>query len=678
MIDPSQNTEIRLCKVPFASSAAAHLRHPLNLVCLGYVLLFLFAPTLVAQIPSTSQLKSESITPQAQTIRTMDQVLQRRGSVTFRDTPIAEVLLTLGQQWNVNIVSGADITGTVSGSFREAPLREILDSLLNVNGYGYRQNGGSLLILKQEEIGPNNPNFRVETMSLPRDLSGRALEEVLGALKVFSTTNGGQLHAVPSNNTIVAHDTPEKIDQMRQMLKNLTGTPSGAFGVGPSLQALGSNPAGMSAALPEFEIMTLRPQYISAAELAKGVEMVIGAQGTFVTIEGEEALVVSGHSETIRRATHVMAQLDRARPQVRITAYIYDVAIGESEQSGIDWSSRFMGQSLDANGIPRDTLRNDSGLLTRNQPAALVGNSVPLGSTTTTAAAAAGATGPQWVFRTLSNNFELNTVIQALDETKGAKLLADPHVTVLDRHKATIDIITKVPIQQLTQTQQGGSIGTTAFEEAGVKLAVTPRIASDNTIQMIVTPEVSVLTGFSNGNPIIDARRSTTTVRIGNQQTLVIGGLRQKTMVETVRGIPGLMNIKYLGKLFRVHNTEMKESELIVFLQPEIIDFNTTGLPREEIALEQQKSNLSKIQVSCAGPHSPDCRDRNCPHHYPRARANRGMADDGFVNPVGYADSNAMLSSPAAPMQLQVTPMVEPASFISPIYPSEIQNYRVR
>ncbi len=102
------------------------------------------------------------------------------------------------------------------------------------------------------------------------------------------------------------------------------------------------------------------------------------------------------------------------------------------------------------------------------------------------------------------------------------------------------------------------------------------------------------------------------------------------------------------------------------------------GLPREEIALEQQKSNLSNIQVSCAGPHSPDCRDRNCPHHYPRARANRGMADDGFVNPVGYADSNTILPAPLAPRQLHVAPMVEPASFITPIYPSEIQNYRVR
>lgn len=639
-------------------------------------LLVCHSSTLDAQIPSTSQLKAESITPQAQTLRTMDQVLQRRGSVSFRDTAIAEVIYTLSQQWNVNIVAGADVTGTVSGAFRDAPLREILDSLLSVNGYGYRQNGGSLLVLKQSDIGPNNPNFRVETMTLPRDLNGEALKDVVSALKVFSSQSGGQLHAVPSNNTIVANDTPEKIEQMRQMLLSLTGIPAGNFAA-PQTQSPGPMISpGLVANTPELEIVTLRPQYISVAELTKGVEMVIGAQGSFVSIEGEEALVVSGHPETIRRATNVMAQLDRARPQVRITAYIYDVALGEAEQSGIDWSSRLMSQSLDANGIPRDVMRNDSGLLTRSQPTSVVPNAVPLGSTTTTATAAAGATGPQWVFRTLSNNFELNTVIQALDETKGAKLLADPHVTVLDRHKATIDIITKIPIQQLTQTQQGGSIGTTAFEEAGIKLAVTPRISSDNTIQMVVTPEVSVLTGFSNGNPIIDARRSTTTVRIGNQQTLVIGGLRQKTMVETVRGIPGLMKIKYIGRLFQAHNTEMKESELIVFLQPEIIDFCTTGLPREEAALELEKSKLSTVQMACSGPHTPDCRDRNCPHHYPRARVNRGMPDDGFVHPIGTFDAN--LSGYPDPLSQNAVAPSNANSAGNPIYPSEIMNSKVR
>jgi general secretion pathway protein D len=594
----------------------------------------------VAQIPSTTQLKPPTVgIPTSQSIRSMDHILQKQGSVSFRDTPIAEVIYTLSQQWGVNIIAGSDVSGSVSGSFKDAPLREILDSLLSVSGYGYRQNGSSLLVLRQDQIGPSNPNFRAETLLLPRDTSPDGMQDIVAALRVFSTKSGGQLQGIPANNTILAFDSPDKIEQMRQILQRLTGMQSATNGQLANSGALGmdANP-GMGFRTQDDDIVTLRPQYISVTELAKGVQLAIGNQGTFIPIEAEEALMVIGQPDAIRRVQQVLRQLDRPRAQVRITAYIYDISLGEEEQSGVDWSSRIMGAGLDANGIPRDVARSDSGLLTRVQPTSIVGNAVPLGSTTTTAAtgAAAAAGGPQWVFRSLSNNFELNTAIQALDETKGAKLLADPHVTVIDRQQASINIITKIPIQQLTQTQQGGSIGTTAFEEAGIKLTVTPRIASDRTIQMIVTPEVSTLTGYNNGNPIIDARRATTTVRVGNQHTLVIGGLRQKSAVETIRGVPGLMNIKYLGRLFRSHNTTMKESELIVFLQPEIVDDCVTGLPREEIALDNAKLELSRLPTSCLGPHTPDCRDRNCPYHHPRARTNRGHQDDGFVYPPGH------------------------------------------
>jgi general secretion pathway protein D len=613
---------------------------------------FVSLTSLHAQIPSTSELKAESVAPQAETMRTFDQILNRRGNVIFRDTPLPEVIYTLSQQWNINIVAGADVSGMVSGTFRDAPLRDILDSLLSVNGYGYRLNGNNLLVLKQEQIGPNNPNFRAETMLLPKNLSSDAMEEVISALRVFSTQQGGQLQAVPSTNMLMVYDTPDKIEQMRSMLQNLTQSRPvpGINAPGISANVGGPNNLKTSSPQGDDEIMTLRPQFVSIAEIAKGVEMAVGSQASFVTIDGEEALMVSGSSDVLRRASYVLTQLDRPRSQVRITAYIYDVSLGETERLGFDWSNQFMSQSLDSNGIPRNQIRNDSGLLTRAPPSSTVGVSTPVGAATGgsggggtgggaggVAATTAAATGPQWVFRTLSNNFELNTVLQALDETKGAKLLADPHVTVVDRQTASIDIVTKIPVQQLTQTQQGGAIGTTAFEEAGIKLQVIPRISADGTVQMQVTPEFSVLTGFnSDGNPLIDARRATTVVRIANQHTLVIGGLRQKSMVETVRGIPGLMNWKYVGRLFSSHNTEMRESELIVFLQPEIVDEYITGLPREQIALDQERIQLSRIPVSTMGTFVPDCRDPHCPSHHLRCRVNGGMPDQGFVMPAAF------------------------------------------
>jgi general secretion pathway protein D len=174
-----------------------------------------------------------------------------------------------------------------------------------------------------------------------------------------------------------------------------------------------------------------------------------------------------------------------------------------------------------------------------------------------------------------------------LSQAQNSRLLADPNVTVMENEPAVISIVTEIPYQQLTQTQQGGNIGTTAFREAGVKLEVTPQIADDGTIQMYVTPSFSRLTGYTPGDqpqPIIDKREARTTVRVANGQTLVIGGLRQRQEITDANGIPYLKDIKYIGALFRSKNTTYHESELLVFVRPEIVTPFFCGTPREQAA----------------------------------------------------------------------------------------------
>jgi hypothetical protein len=204
-------------------------------------------------------------------------------------------------------------------------------------------------------------------------------------------------------------------------------------------------------------------------------------------------------------------------------------------------------------------------------------------------------------FMNLSRNFDITATIEALCQSKDSQLLADPSVTVVDREPATIQVVTEIPYQQLTQTQQGGNIGTTAFREAGVTLRVVPHIANDGTVQMEVTPTFSRLTGFTNGQnpqPIIDKREAQTTVRVGERNWLVIGGLRQRTAVKDDRAIPGLTNIKYLGKLFRAHDYSFRESELIVFLMPEMITPVYAGREREQVVQGASQAWLDETPVA--------------------------------------------------------------------------------
>jgi general secretion pathway protein D len=167
--------------------------------------------------------------------------------------------------------------------------------------------------------------------------------------------------------------------------------------------------------------------------------------------------------------------------------------------------------------------------------------------------------------------------------------------------------VREIPIQQLTETQQGGSIGTTSFKEAGITLTVVPKIASDGTIAMDVSPEFSRLVGFdSNGQPIIDTRQAKSTLRVANRQTVVIGGLRQRDDIGEFNAIPYLGDMKLLGRLFRARDTTVRESELVVFIMPEIVSCAPELSCREKTTEDTIGCRLDRIPQAEGCP--PCCR----------------------------------------------------------------------
>jgi hypothetical protein len=186
-------------------------------------------------------------------------------------------------------------------------------------------------------------------------------------------------------------------------------------------------------------------------------------------------------------------------------------------------------------------------------------------------------------------------------------LLADPNVAVLDNEQAIFKSTREIPIQQLTETQQGGNIGTTAFKEAGITLTVIPKVASDGTIGMEVSPEFSRHVGFDPaGQPIFDKRQATTSLRVANRQTVVIGGLRQREDIGEFNGIPYLKDLKYVGRLFRSRTTNVRESELVVFLMPEIISYADEPNDRQRMVEDTINCRLNQIPEAEGCP--PCCR----------------------------------------------------------------------
>ncbi|MBI1314719.1 hypothetical protein GC176_25785 [bacterium] len=493
-------------------------------------------------------------------------ILERRGNLTLRDVTIVDALFALREQWKIDMVIADDVQGQVNATFTGASLREILDSLLLSRGYGYQIVGRSIVILPLNQLSALKPLFNPETIRLQH----ADPEEMLEVVDLLLSPQGKAL-PLPSSQSIMVLDYPDRMLLIRSRLQELdlaAGQMTRAVAEADQSKladadafAAASNSAGMV----ELDVRVFRPQFVKVQTLLPAVESLISRNGRVAVLENEDQVIVADRSDILDVIEEAVAALDQPRPQVRIWAMIYDCSIDDVERLGVNWRSAGFGRSRLPDGTPADQILLD---------------------TITAAAPAVGVPNGALALMSLGTNVDINAVINALKMSNQSRLLADPNVVVTNHEPAKISIVTEVPYQQLTQGLQGGSIGTTAFREAGVSLEVTPHIARDGTISMLVNPQFSVLTGYTETSkqPIIDRREAKTTVRVLNGETFVLGGLRQRTQINNRSGIPYLKDVKYVGKLFRYRQNATRDSELLVFITPEIVSAASDPRPREVAA----------------------------------------------------------------------------------------------
>lgn len=153
-----------------------------------------------------------------------------------------------------------------------------------------------------------------------------------------------------------------------------------------------------------------------------------------------------------------------------------------------------------------------------------------------------------------------------------ARVLADPRITTLSGHTATIRAGDNISIQ----LQAGGGVGTIATTQiqtfqTGVSLDITPIVNASGLITVALHPVVNSLTGILNGIPQISTRDTQTTVALEENQTLVIGGLIQDNTQRTESKIPVLGDLPLVGGLFRNETLNGDRNELIITVTPHIV-----------------------------------------------------------------------------------------------------------
>jgi pilus assembly protein CpaC len=159
-------------------------------------------------------------------------------------------------------------------------------------------------------------------------------------------------------------------------------------------------------------------------------------------------------------------------------------------------------------------------------------------------------------------------LVTMLEQNGLATVLAQPKILALSGQNAVFQVGGEIPIRIVTSFS-----AEVEFKAFGTLVNFLPHISEDGDIILTVTPEVSQpdFTNPVEGIPTFRVRRASTTAKLREGESLVIGGLVSHTRTENTRGIPYLKDLPYAGQLFRDTSYSDEVNELMVIVKPHLV-----------------------------------------------------------------------------------------------------------
>jgi type II secretory pathway component GspD/PulD (secretin) len=252
---------------------------------------------------------------------------------------------------------------------------------------------------------------------------------------------------------------------------------------------------------------------------------------TVVADERTNTLIVTGTAEDLALVEGLIPRLDQAVPQVNLRVRIQEVQSNLTRSLGLKWNT------ISGGNVVASIL--DSGL------------SLIFDSTRSLAA------------------LNIVATLDALQRQGLSRALRDVNQTVLNNQTARLQSGETFLIRRVVN----GQVERVPFD-IGIIVEVTPQITADGQILLNIRAEVS---GNVQRNPVdgdvdrFTKQVVTTTLRVRDGQTVVLGGLTSQENSQTIQGVPLLMDIPLIGELFKQRTGETTDRELLVVITADIL-----------------------------------------------------------------------------------------------------------
>jgi general secretion pathway protein D len=317
------------------------------------------------------------------------------------------------------------------------------------------------------------------------------------------------------------------------------------------------------------------PEPAAVPPAAPPAEALVAGEGqgpvTIMADQDNNAILIMASPANYRMIEAAIRKLDIQPRQVLINAIISEVTLNDEMDYGVGWF--------------------------------LKGSQFELGFNTPLPGGAAAA-GEGLSLAIFNGSDETRLFFDLLASKSNVKFISAPQVMVRDNQTATIRVGDQIPVT--VRSSSGTSIGDqlvteVQFRDTGTLLTVTPRINAGGQVTMDISQEVS-LPGTEpavggGGNVSIAQRTIDSSVTVHSGQTVVLGGLIRETRTESKSGIPLLMDIPWLGKLFSTTAENVSRTELIVTINPVVVQNQRDAeIVTEE--LRQRMKSASEYEVS--------------------------------------------------------------------------------
>jgi type IV pilus assembly protein PilQ len=447
---------------------------------------------------------------------------QPRITMNWENADIRDVVAAFASYSGRTIILGQGVEATkITANITDQPWDVALRVVLNANGLDAVQDPSGILIVDTEE-----------------HIAARRAQEPLGAPRSV------RLNYVPADTVKMA------LEPFLTRDCSSTGNQNGAQQVAAPTPA--SQGAGGQAAPGGTPVLNFNCP-------VRGNVTALGNTVIITDIASNEDFLVN-----------YAKSLDRPQAQVTIKAKIISVNRTALDALGLQYDIGSAHEYFN-DLVPR--------LDSAGQPQTNTQGLIYLGGNTVAAIANATQTVPgaalKAVYSAAMGGFSFTSFIQALTTLSLLDVQAEPSVTTLNLKQANLTAGTQVPVRIVDASSPSGQQGaraTVSYKQTGIILTVTPVISSNNTVQMTVHAENSnVQAQSSDVGFVVPTQSVDNTMLVADGQTAVMGGLTQTSVTVSKSGIPVLMDLPILGRLFGFTQRQETKSDLLILITPHIV-----------------------------------------------------------------------------------------------------------